>query len=145
MAGRPLKYKNVTEMQEVIEQYFKSCDGKVLKDENDEVIYDKHGQPVIVGQKPPTVTGLALALGFNSRQALLNYQGKKQFNDTITRAKSFIEEYAEQRLFDRDGVLGAKFSLMNNFKGWKEKQESTVSEDVMKKLDDVLGGIKSEF
>ena len=78
-------------------------------------------------------------MGFASRQALLNYQGKKQFNDTITRAKSRVEEYAEQRLFDKDGSNGAQFSLRNNFKGWNGEQEA--NEDALAKLDEVLKSI----
>jgi predicted ATPase len=66
---------------------------------------------------------LALALGFNSRQALLNYQGKEEFHDTIVRAKARVERYAEERLYDNNGANGAKFSLANNFKGWSEKQQ----------------------
>lgn len=143
--ARPPKYKNSDEMEQKIEDYFKSCEGEILKDKDDEYIFDKFGKPIFINQKPPTVTGLALALGFATRLSLINYQGKKEFVNTITRAKTFIEAYAEGRLFDRDGVLGAKFSLTNNFKGWKEKQEVSVSDDVMKKLDAVLGGIKSEF
>jgi predicted ATPase len=69
------------------------------------------------------MTGLALALGFNSRSTLLDYQEKDRFSDTITRAKAKVEQYAEERLFDKDGANGAKFSLANNFKRWKEKQE----------------------
>ena len=42
----------------------------------------------------------------------------KRFVDTITRAKARVEQYAEERLFDRDGSNGAQFSLRNNFKGW---------------------------
>jgi hypothetical protein len=88
---------------------------------------DKHGMPVIIGQHPPTITGLALAIGFTSRKALLDYQGRKEFCNTITQAKARVEEYAESRLFDRDGSNGAKFSLQYNFK-WisdepQEKQE----------------------
>ena len=45
--------------------------------------------------------------------------------NTITRAKSYIEEYTERRLFDRDGVQGAKFSLINNFKGWAAEQSKS--------------------
>jgi hypothetical protein len=108
-------------MQEAIDSYFERCNGEALRDDEGELILNKYGQPVIINQKPPTVTGLALALGFNSRQSLLNYQGKKQFMDTVTRAKAYIEEYVEGRLFDKDGVQGAKFSLINNFKGWREK------------------------
>ncbi len=129
--GRPPKYKCKEEIEGKIQEYFKKCEGKILRDDNGNIIYDKFGHPVILDRKPPTVTGLALALGFASRQALLNYQGKKEFNDTITRAKSYIEQYAEERLFDRDGVNGAKFSLINNFKGWSEhpKQEDGTPED----------------
>lgn len=121
--GRPPKYKNKEEIQAMIDKYFEECNGKILKDPNGEPILDKYGNVIIYDQRPPTVTGLALALGFCSRQALLNYQGKPEFNDTITRAKAYVERYAEERLFDKDGANGAKFSLANNFEGWKDKRE----------------------
>lgn len=122
--GRPPKYKNKEEIEEKIREYFEKCEGEILKNEDGSIVYDKYGQPVIIKRRPPTVTGLALALGFNTRQALLNYQGKKEFVDTITCAKSYVEKYVEERLFDRDGVNGAKFSLINNFKGWSEHQKA---------------------
>lgn len=140
--GRPPKYKDKEEIEEKIEQYFKDCEGHPLTDENGNQIYNKYGYPVIVDKKPLTVTGLALALGFTTRQALLNYQGKKEFVDTITRAKSRVEQYAEERLFDKDGSSGAQFSLRNNFKGWNEEQKE--NQDALEKLDDVLkklGGV----
>ena len=125
-------YKTVEEIQEKIDKYFEECEGTVLNNENGEVVLNKYGDPVIVGRKPLTITGLALALGFNSRQALLNYQDKPEFYDTITRAKAKVEQYAEERLFDKDGSNGAKFSLSNNFKGWAEKQqiEADVKNDI---------------
>lgn len=128
--GRPLMYKTKEEMQEKIDAYFEECKGKVLTDDNGKLIRDKYGFPVYIDAKPLTITGLALALGFNSRQALLNYQGKEEFYDTILRAKAKVEQYAEERLFDKDGANGAKFSLANNFKGWKEKIEAEVSTDM---------------
>ena len=66
---------------------------------------------MVINQRPPTVTGLALALGFTTRLSLLNYQGKKEFMNTITRAKTMIEAYTEERLFDRDGTNGARIGL----------------------------------
>ena len=135
-AGRPPKYKSKKELEAVIEKYFEDCEGKVLTTSNGDVVYDKHGHPVITGIRPPTVTGLALALGFTSRQALLNYQAKEEFIDTITRAKSRIEQYVEERLFDKDGANGAKFSLANNFDGWKEKKPTVdVSSDATIKIE----------
>lgn len=119
--GRPPMYKTVEEMQEKIDEYFEKCKGRVLE-LNGEPVMNKYGMPIIIDAEPPTVTGLALALGFTGRQALLNYQAKEEFVDTVTRAKARVEHYAEMRLFDKDGANGAKFSLANNFEGWKEKQ-----------------------
>lgn len=116
-------YKTKEEMQEKIDAYFESCKGRILTDNDGNYILDKYGKPIIIDSRPLTVTGLALALGFNTRQALLNYQAKKEFVDTILRAKAVVEQYAEERLFDKDGANGAKFSLANNFEGWKEKQQ----------------------
>lgn len=121
--GQKPRYSSVAEMDKAIEDYFKSCEGKPLCDDEGNALKDKYGRVILFGEKPPTVTGLALALGFTSRQALLNYQEKEEFVDSITRAKSRVEEYTETRLFDKDGANGAKFSLSNNFKGWSEKQE----------------------
>lgn len=138
--GRPPKYKSVEEIEDKIEQYFAICEGEPLLDDEGNQVINKYGYPCwIKAPKPPTVTGLALALGFTTRLSLLNYQGKKEFMNTITRAKSKIEEYAESRLFDRDGSSGAQFSLRNNFRGWNGEQEK--SKDEMKKLDEIIRNI----
>ena len=134
LGGRPPVYKSKEEIQEKIDKYFSDCEGEVLKDEEGNPILNKYGGVIIMGSKPPTITGLALALGFASRQALLNYQNREEFNDTITRAKSRVEQYAEERLFDRDGSNGAQFSLKNNFKGWNadKKEENQQGSEVVK-------------
>ena len=88
--ARPLRYKTVAELQEAIDKYFEECEGKPLLDDDGNAITTKNGNPIIIGAKPPTVTGLALALGFTTRQSLLNYQGRKQFLDTITRWNNHI-------------------------------------------------------
>lgn len=130
--GRPPKFKSKDEMQEKIDAYFEECKGRVLTDDEGKVITDKYGQPVIIDRKPLTVTGLALALGFSSRQSLLDYEAKKEFLDTITRAKARVEEYTEMMLFDKNASNGAKFSLANNFEGWKDKKnvEAELKDDM---------------
>lgn len=130
--GCPPKYKKKEDMQKKIDEYFKACEGTAIVDDDGKAMLDKNGQPIIVGRKPLTITGLALALGFTGRQALLDYQARAEFADTVTRAKSKVEQYAEERLFDKDGANGAKFSLANNFKGWKERQqiEAAVNSEV---------------
>lgn len=134
--GHPRMYKSVKQLQAAIDAYFASCEGEVLRDAAGEPVLDRCGEPVLYGACPPTVTGLALALGFNSRQALLNYQGRPEFNDTVTRAKSRCEAYAETRLYDKDGANGAKFSLGCNF-GWREKTETKLEIDPIKVVVDV--------
>ena len=120
--GCPPAYKTPEEMQKVIDKYFDDCRGEYIIVDGCAVT-DKNGHPVKTKERPLTITGLALALGFTSRQALLNYEAKEEFVDTIKRAKSIVEQYAEERLYDKDGVNGAKFNLSNNFKGWSEKQQ----------------------
>lgn len=124
--GRPPYFRSKEEIEENIEEYFRSCEGEILRGADGEPILTKYGEPIAVKVRPPTVTGLALALGFTSRQALLNYQAKREFVDTVTRAKSRVEQYTEERLFDKDGAVGAKFSLSNNFEGWRERPEVNV-------------------
>lgn len=130
--GRPPKYKCKEEIEEKIDAYFRECEGEILKDDKGDAVLNKFGNPVIVNQKPPTVTGLALALGFTSRLDLLRYQGKKEFCNTITRAKSMVEAYTEERLFDREGSNGAQFSLRNNFKGWNDRVQTELDMEEQK-------------
>ncbi len=133
-----LKFNTADELREAVNKYFEDCGGQPMTDENGDEVTDKKGEVVIVGAHPPTVTGLALWLGFKTRQALLNYKGRtKVFDDIISAAKTRCEEYAESRLYDREGVSGAKFSLVNNFNGWQEKRVPKSDKDGVKIIDDL--------
>ena len=120
--GAPRKWKSVKAMQKAIDAYFESCKGEPIIGDDGQPLMDKYGNVILIGQKPPTITGLALSLGFTGRQALIDYQGRPEFADTVTRAKSRCEEYAESRLYDKDGANGAKFSLGCNF-SWRSTEE----------------------
>lgn len=113
-------------MEKKIEEYFESCFKEDLKYNSDKNYYepkkDYKGNIIKYQYKPFTITGLANALGL-TRQSLLNYSKDEKFFDTIMRAKQRVEEYVEERLFDKDGVNGAKFNLINNFSQWSDKQE----------------------
>lgn len=121
--------KDLPLVQQMIDDYFAQCEGELLIDEEGDVVLDKYGYPIYKRPRPPTITGLALALGFTSRQSLLNYQAKGEFVDTITRAKSRCEEYTEGRLYDRDGQRGAQFSLEVNFNWRKPKDDESGGND----------------
>lgn len=113
-AGRPLIFKTNKELEKSINSYFASCWRK--RYHQGEVIYDPETKEIEKEQiKPYTVEGLASFLS-TSRQTLINYSKKEEFFDTIMRAKEKIQAYQAERLFDRDGVNGAKFSLINNYR-----------------------------
>ena len=114
VGGQRPKFETPAEMQKLINDYFDSCFIEAETEEGE--VYQKQIRPF-------TVTGLAYSLGM-TRQGLLDYQAKSQkFNDTITRAKTRIEMYAEEQLFRNQGKTnGVQFNLKNNF-NWKDKQE----------------------
>ena len=128
--GRPKKYNNAEEMQKKIDEYFNSCQKPVKIFSKDLgkyiIVTDEKGNIEYEQYKPYTITGLANALNM-SRQDLINYEKENEFFDTITRAKRKVEQYVEERLFDKDGANGAKFNLANNFSRWKDKQEVEVA------------------
>src|SRR5690349_17735226 len=70
-------------------------------------------------KKIPTMTGLALSLGFRSRRSLLNYEKEPGYEfafEVITYAKMKIEEFLEERLLDHrnTNIAGLIFNLKNN-------------------------------
>jgi hypothetical protein len=101
--GHPPTYNSPDEMAPLIDAYFDEC--------------DRIGEPY-------TVVDLALAVGFSSRQTLLDYAAKPEFADTIKRAKSRIEGQRCRDLVrvDTRNSNGIKFDLTNNF-GYTERQE----------------------
>lgn len=113
--GRKPTFTSAEEMQEKIDTYFASCEPELLRDGDGTPMLNKNGEPVYVGGRPMTIQGLALALGFTSRQSLLNYKAKREFVDTVTRARLRVEQYAAERLFDRDAQRGAQFTLAYGF------------------------------
>ena len=94
-AGRPfgtLKYDNLEDLEAGIDNYFADCDA------ND---------------KPYTISGLADSLNIDVR-TLSNYGRDEDYFPAIHRARQKCLSYAESRLYDKDGVQGAKFYLTNN-------------------------------
>jgi len=70
--------------------------------------------------EPPTVTGLALHLGFHSKSTLYEYADKVEFSNSIKRALMGIEKYHEIATSMGDKCTGNIF-ILKNF-GWKDTQ-----------------------
>ena len=113
LGGRPLKFKTPEELESKIEEYFQWAEDN---------------------KKHITVTGLAWYLDTN-RQTLSNYQDeeselykniedsvKARYIDSIKRAKARIEMEYEDSLYNKNSVVGAIFTLKNNY-GYVDKQE----------------------
>ncbi|MDB5140493.1 MAG: hypothetical protein JWR12_2409 [Mucilaginibacter sp.] len=69
--------------------------------------------------EPATITGLALHLGFSSRQAFDDYEQTGRFATAIKRGRLLVEAVYEKKL--HQSPAGAMFALKNI--GWKEKVE----------------------
>ena len=106
-----LKYNNLEDLQNGLDNYFDDCDTK---------------------GKPYTMTGLALSLNIDVK-TLTNYGQKDDYFPAIHRARQKCIAYAEDRLFDKDSVQGAKFTLTNNSErmgGLRYADRQEVSMDV---------------
>jgi len=106
MSGKG-KFETVEDLEEGISKYFSSLEYK-----------DSDTQQVM--HRPATMTGLALALGFCSRQSLYDYEGRDVFSYTIKIARLRVENSYEENLFGKSAT-GAIFGLKNM--GWSDKQE----------------------
>lgn len=98
--GRPLKYKTVEELEEKIEKYFAER----------------------TKEDPPTITGLALELGFLDRKSIYEYKEKPQFTHTIKKARLRCEQYAEKILMSGAVSPAAPIFALKNY-GWTDKHE----------------------
>lgn len=78
-------------------------------------------------KEPVTWTGLALFLGFSSRQAINMYEDYDGFYDVVKRAKLFVEYNYEIRV-NGNNATGPIFVLKNM--GWSDKQQIEHTEKI---------------
>ena len=78
--------------------------------------------------EPPTVTGLTLFLGFESKTTLYEYAKKIEFLNPIKRALLRIEQYHEIATSMGDKCTGNIF-ILKNF-GWKDTIDTKHSGEI---------------
>lgn len=100
--GNPPKYKSPHQMEKGIIHYFES-------------LTDEEGRLTDV----PTITGLALHLGFASISAIPDYMEKEEYRYLLERARTVIENFHEKALTTKQSPIGAIFALKNL--GWKNE------------------------
>lgn len=133
-----IKWTSPQQLENKINEYWESCNGYILGKDRMPIL-DEDGRYVRGQVKPYTTTGLAIALGID-RSTLLSYTEDQinalgvptdedyegpTYGELVRAARMKIQEYAESKLYDRDGFNGGKFVLDCSF-GWignKEKAE----------------------
>lgn len=105
--GRPLKYENPEDLQAVMTEYFES------------ILGEDGGWT-----EPPTISGLAFALGMTTR-SLLRYEDKDDFCPIISRGKQICEIYLEQSALTSHSKNPISLLAMNF--GRYEKREVDVN------------------
>lgn len=120
-SGKKAKYGSPQEMQKKIDEYFSKYENREpLTDSKGKVLLDKDGQVVYKGGMP-TSSGLALHLGFFSRNALFEYSQKPTFRDVITLARLKLQSFWEPLLATKY-YQGAKYFCSNMNDGWQEPE-----------------------
>lgn len=113
--GRPAMFETAQELEAKINEYFQTG----LKKRK--ILIGKQPNQQLVEIECPTITGLAIFLGFESRQSFYDYENREAFSYTVKRARLFIENEYEEQLTSGNTV-GAIFALKNM--GWKDKVET---------------------
>jgi hypothetical protein len=103
--GRPPTIKTPEEFDRLVDAYVAKCEAE---------------------ERPLTITGLALALGFYGRQALYEQSDRQGFSDSVKRARSIVEADYERRLGDRSLSAAGTIFALKNF-GWTDKLEHELS------------------
>lgn len=122
--GDPFKltFTDPDELEALVEEYFQSrWKTRVIKQRDREGGFIEFEEEY---QLPPTMAGLARHLGV-VRSTLWNYvRGQSKNTDNIrpvvVRALNRIAEFAEEGLYTREGVTGARFTLEVNHGYGKE-------------------------
>lgn len=143
--GRPRLFESAEELIAEIDSYFiyiegeshevkhsiTDPDGKTT--EYKSTVWDRHPEPA-------TITGLALFLGFCSRQSLFDYEKNDKFSYIIKKARLRVENEYEKKL-DRDKPTGAVFALKNM--GWSDRTDITTGGEKIESFN--LGTAISNF
>lgn len=119
--GQPRTIPTVEILNYKIDKYFESCLKRDWVEKLNPVTKEMYIEEEVKQIKPYTITGLAIALGFLSREALLYYETiDQEYLGAVKKAKMRCQGYAEEQLYRPQQVAGVIFNLKNNY-GWQDK------------------------
>jgi hypothetical protein len=115
-------FNDAAELKKMIDDYFDYIEGAYYEAEKPA----EDGKSTTVEKicdrepEPPTLSGLLLFLGFNSRVLFDSYCVEGEFADVLSRGRLRIEACYEKKLHNQSAT-GAIFALKSM--GWNEKPE----------------------
>lgn len=119
--------KNLKEVKSRVEEYFNSRLAP-LTDKNGNILTDENGEIIKRIALPYTLTGLALAVGLESREELFKFEDP-EINRFLRMSAMKVEEYAEERLFSKEAFSGVKLFLAVNFERWSGSESDDESDE----------------
>lgn len=117
--GCPPIFESAEALQLRIDYYFSLFGKDISQDE-------RKGQGIEIYENRPTITGLCLFLGFESRQSFYDYEKREGFSYTIKKARVKIENVYENMFGTKAGTVGSIFALKNL--GWKDEQSLNLND-----------------
>ncbi|GAB2983947.1 hypothetical protein GCM10027049_21800 [Mucilaginibacter puniceus] len=118
------KFSSADELDKLVDAFFKQLEVKKRPAQ-------KTGTIKTAESKPATLTGLALHLGFHSREQFERYESKGKFAANLKRARLRIEAIYEKKLH-QSTFGGAVFALKNL--GWADKSDTKHTTPIIKTL-----------
>lgn len=135
--GEKPVFTSPEQLQTEIDQYFDSCYGPIWDKRSNDWLRDADGNLVKQQVQPFTVNGLAYYIGVPTETLdQISWGFKDDWGETdeekiysaiLKRAKQRIALYSEGRLYDRDGVVGAKFVLNHYFRMLERRDEAEIN------------------
>jgi len=101
--GRPRAVETPEQAWELGEAYFQKCDE---------------------AKEPYLITGLALALGFNSRSQIYEYEARPEFTSVIKSLRTRVEHSYELGVITEKGNPAGRIFIMKNM-GYSDRCEHT--------------------
>ncbi|WP_167510637.1 terminase small subunit [Chryseobacterium sediminis] len=136
--GRPALFTNPEDFEQKTLEYFDFIKGEYEIKEGSRTFESGRGDDYkkttetyeykfwIREPETPSVTGLAIYLGFESRQSMYDYLAKPEYSYFIKKALLHVENTYERGLWN-DKVVGPIFGLKNM--GWTDKSETKLTGD----------------
>jgi hypothetical protein len=119
--GQPPKFESAEELASKAKEYFEFCEGEYeMIGYTDDNGNEQQRKEWIRTPTQITITGLALALGFESRQSFYDNEKRDGFSYIIKKCRMIVENAYELAL-SGGYPTGAIFALKNM--GWKDKTE----------------------